>query len=55
MQRRHSCIAARAALLLPRRACAHHGWSSFDQDRAVYLEGRAAKVAWRNPHAELDR
>lgn len=32
---------------------AHHGWSSFDQDRPIYLEGRAAEVKWRNPHAEL--
>lgn len=35
-------------------AWAHHGWSSFDQTRPLYLEGRAAKVAWRNPHAELE-
>ncbi len=33
---------------------AHHGWSSFDQSRPLYLEGRAAKVAWRNPHVEFD-
>jgi hypothetical protein len=36
-----------------RPAWAHHGWSSFDQDRPIYLEGRAVSVAWRNPHAEL--
>ena len=36
-----------------RPASAHHGWSSFDQDRPIYLEGRAVSVAWRNPHAEL--
>ena len=34
-------------------AWAHHGWSSFDQDRPLYLQGRAADVKWRNPHAEL--
>lgn len=34
-------------------AWAHHGWSSFDQERPIYLEGRAADVKWRNPHAEL--
>lgn len=34
-------------------AFAHHGWSSFDQGRPIYLEGRAVSVAWRNPHAEL--
>lgn len=35
------------------QALAHHGWSSFDQDRPLYLEGRAVEVRWRNPHAEL--
>ncbi len=34
-------------------AWAHHGWSSFDQTRPIYLEGRAVEVKWRNPHAEL--
>lgn len=50
MQRRQLLLCALAA---PAVARAHHGWSSFDQSRPVYLEGRAAKVAWRNPHAEL--
>jgi hypothetical protein len=40
--------------LLTLPAWAHHGWSSFDQTRPLYLEGRAHKVAWRNPHAELE-
>jgi Family of unknown function (DUF6152) len=35
-------------------AWAHHGWSSFDQERPLYLEGRATKVMWRNPHGELE-
>lgn len=39
--------------LLPGWVHAHHGWSSFDQDRPIYLEGRAVDVKWRNPHAEL--
>ncbi len=51
MQRR-TLIAAPLALALP--AWAHHGWSSFDQGRPIYLEGKAVKVAWRNPHVELD-
>lgn len=37
----------------PTPARAHHGWSSFDQDRPLYLQGRAREVKWRNPHAEL--
>ena len=40
-------------LALP-QAHAHHGRSSFDQTRPLYLEGRVVKAAWRNPHAELE-
>lgn len=40
------------SLSLP--AWAHHGWSSFDQNRPLYLEGKVNKVAWRNPHVELE-
>ena len=36
------------------RAFAHHGWSSFDQGRPIYLEGKVAKVAWANPHVEVE-
>ena len=50
MQRRSLLAAVLAA---PLAARAHHGWSSFDQGRPIWLEGKAAKVAWRNPHAEL--
>lgn len=42
-----------AGLVLPLWASAHHGWSSFDQARPLWLEGRASDVAWRNPHVEL--
>lgn len=51
MQRR-TFIASAAAVALP--AWAHHGWSSFDQNRPLYLEGTAAKVRWANPHTELE-
>ena len=54
MQRRRLLLAgAGAALCLP-AARAHHGWSNFDQSRPLYLEGTARKVAWRNPHAEIE-
>ncbi len=49
---RRTLIAGLAGL--PIVAQAHHGWSSFDITRPLYLEGRAAQVAWRNPHVELD-
>lgn len=50
MQRRLVLLVA----VLPLAARAHHGWSSFDLSRPLYLEGRAVNVAWRNPHVELD-
>jgi hypothetical protein len=53
MQRRTLIALSATALALP-RAFAHHGWSSFDQERPIYLEGKVTKVAWRNPHAELE-
>jgi hypothetical protein len=43
-----------AAATLPGLSLAHHGWSSFDQDRPVYLEGKVVKSRWQNPHAELE-
>ena len=46
-------LLAGGALVALRPALAHHGWSSFDQTRPIYLEGRAVSVAWRNPHAEM--
>jgi len=55
MNRREFTIGFTASgVLLALPAWAHHGWSSFDQGRPIYLEGRAAKVQWRNPHAELE-
>ena len=56
MQRRDllkiaSALAA-ASVCLP--SWAHHGWSSFDQDRPIYLEGKVVKSLWQNPHAELE-
>jgi hypothetical protein len=52
---RRKVIAGLGALALPAftPAWAHHGWSSFDQDQPIYLEGIARQVRWRNPHAEL--
>jgi len=49
---RRLVLAAPLAVWLP-AAHAHHGWSSFDQSRPIYLEGKAGKVSWSNPHAEV--
>ncbi len=53
MKRRTLLIAGLATPGLSGLAWAHHGWSSFDQDRPVYLEGKVTAVKWQNPHAEL--
>ncbi len=50
MQRRTLLLAVAAA---PLAAFAHHGWSSFDQDKPVYLAGRVKTVRWANPHVEV--
>jgi Family of unknown function (DUF6152) len=42
------------SLTFSRAAHAHHGWSSFDQDRPIYLEGVVKSVKWQNPHVELN-
>ena len=52
MQRRTALSLALLPGLLP-LARAHHGWSSFDQDRPIYLQGRVQSVRWQNPHAEF--
>ena len=53
MPTRRTVVVAAAAAALPPIAFAHHGWSGFDQDRPLYLEGSAESVVWRNPHVEL--
>lgn len=54
MQRRLTLqLLATSAIPASLAAHAHHGWSSFDQERPIYLEGKATRVKWANPHAEL--
>lgn len=52
-RRRLITLAALGMPLVLQRAHAHHGWSSFDQDRPLWIEGRVVESRWRNPHAEL--
>ncbi len=54
MQRRDFIVTAAVGLpTLATPVWAHHGWSSFDQDRPIYLEGKVTKSTWQNPHTEL--
>lgn len=45
-------VALCASLLvaIPSATAAHHGWSSYDQDREIRLEGSFTSVSWANPH-----
>lgn len=54
--RRHFIQATAAVPLaaLAPRAWSHHGWSSFDTGRPIWLEGRVTQARWRNPHAEFE-
>jgi hypothetical protein len=50
MRYRMILVAALIAVTLP--VLAHHGWSSFNQNQPLYLEGTVKSVQWRNPHVE---
>lgn len=54
MHRRRLLLATLAGIATVPAARAHHGWSSFDTGRPLYVEGRVGKVMWRNPHAEFE-
>ena len=51
--RRRLALTALGSILVPSVTWAHHGWSSFDIEQPVYLEGKVTKSTWKNPHAEL--
>ena len=51
MIRRRLLLTALALAAAP--VLAHHGWSSFDQDKPLYLAGTVKSVRWQNPHAEF--
>jgi hypothetical protein len=53
MKRRSIVVAAASFPVAAPFAWAHHGWSSFDQERPLYLEGKVVRARWQNPHAEL--
>ena len=52
MKRRNFVYLISGALLAA-PVFAHHGWSSFDQDKPLYLSGTLTQVRWQNPHTEV--
>jgi len=51
--KRRTFLGALGAALVASPVAAHHGWSSFDQDKPLYLAGTLTQVRWQNPHAEV--
>ena len=47
------CATALVSSVVSQRSLAHHGWSSFDETRPLYIPGRVKAVKWQNPHAEI--
>ncbi len=39
--------------MISKNSFAHHGWSSFDESRPIYLAGVVKSIKWQNPHAEI--
>ncbi len=52
MKRRQFVFALPLAVIAP-GVFAHHGWSSFDETRPLYFEGKITALLWQNPHVEL--
>lgn len=52
MNRRSALLTFALAVPWPLRA--HHGWSTFDTARPLYLEGVVSTVTWADPHAQLE-
>lgn len=46
-------IAFFALVLGATAAFAHHGWSSYDADKALTIETPVRTLAYRNPHAYI--
>ena len=51
--KRRSFIYLISGALVAAPVMAHHGWSSFDQDKPLYVSGTLTQVRWQNPHAEV--
>ena len=42
--------AALAVALVPASLLAHHGWSSYHEDKPLTVDGVIAEASWGNPH-----
>lgn len=47
---RHLKIVGPAGLLLATAAVAHHGWTGYDSNKLLKLDGRIEAAGYENPH-----
>jgi hypothetical protein len=50
MMARRTVTAVILALVAPVAAAAHHGWSGYDADKAMTLEGTITESGYEHPH-----
>lgn len=50
MPRIATFAAVALAAAVPAAALAHHGWTSYDEDKTLTVTGKLSDVAWTNPH-----
>jgi hypothetical protein len=51
---RRNLVLASPGVVMSLSVWAHHGWSSFDQEHPLWIEGKVIRAKWQNPHAELE-
>ena len=47
------CLVALMALGLPATAVAHHGWSGYDSNTALVVEGTIRDAGYEHPHGHI--
>jgi hypothetical protein len=53
VSRRSALALATASLVGAKAAHAHHGWSGFDPNQTLRINGRIAAMSFDNPHGEV--
>lgn len=46
----NKALLAAAILAVPTAALSHHGWSSYDEKKAIKVQAKLSNVRWANPH-----
>lgn len=49
-----NALIAAALLSVPAAALAHHGWTSYDEKKAIKIRANLIDVRWANPHGSAN-